>query len=64
MLVRIAFGSRVGHVVDYLPHEALAMLTDGRATDPNATVIAPVVTEQVAARVDRGMPTHKRRAIR
>lgn len=62
MLVKLAFGARVGQVVDYLPHEARAMLADGRATDPNAP--APVVAAQVVARSDRGMPHGKRRATR
>lgn len=61
MLIRMAFGSRVGEVIDFLPHEARAMLSDGRATLPDT---APVVTEQVAARVDRGMPKGKARAQR
>lgn len=59
MLVRIGFGARLGKVVDMLPHEARAMLADGRATLPDA-VDTPVVTAQVAARVDRGMPQKKR----
>jgi hypothetical protein len=67
MLVRLAFGSRVGEVVDFLPHEALAMLADGRATRPDADVVAvdvPVQTAHVAAREDRNIPRHKRRAVR
>lgn len=64
MLVRFAFGAMTGEVHDMPPHEARAMLADGRCTDPNAAVVAPVVTEQVAARADRGMPQGKRRATR
>lgn len=61
MLVRLAFGSRAGEVVDFLPHEARAMLADGRAVLPDSV---PVVTATVAARTDRGMPQGKRRATR
>lgn len=64
MLIRFAFGPLRGEVYDMLPHEARAMLADGRATDPNAPDSVPVATEQVAARVDRGMPQGKRRATR
>jgi hypothetical protein len=32
VLIRLAFGSRAGHVCDMSPHEARAMLADGRAT--------------------------------
>lgn len=60
MLVRLLFGSRAGEVHDFLPHEAHAMLADGRAVRPDQ----PVVTEQVAAREDRSMPRTKRRAVR
>jgi hypothetical protein len=62
MLVRLAFGSRVGAVVDMLPHEAHAMLADGRASLPDAK--APPVDQPALARVDRGVPQHKRRAVR
>lgn len=62
MLIRIAFGARAGQVVDALPDAAHAMLADGRATLPDAPM--PVVTEQVAARVDRDLPRHKRKAVR
>lgn len=68
MLVRITFGSRRGEVIDFLPHEAHAMLADGRATLPNATPSVPrdvsIVEVQVAARSDRGMPATKPRRQR
>lgn len=62
MLVRLAFGSRAGEVVDFLPHEALAMLSDGRATRPDAAL--PALPDRQSAPVDRGMPHGKRRAHR
>jgi hypothetical protein len=47
VLIRLAFGSRAGHVCDMSPHEACAMLADGRATlvhgDPTVEVRDPVV---------------------
>lgn len=61
MLVLMQCGSRSGEIVDLLPPSARAMLADGRATLPEP---APVVTEQVAARVDRGMPKAKQRVTR
>lgn len=61
MLIRMQYGVRTGEVIDMTPHEAHAMLSDGRATLPDAV---PVVSVRVAAREDRGMPTHKRRAAR
>jgi len=67
MLVRLAFGSRAGEVADFLPHEAQAMLADGRATRPEEMVAAddvPVKTAHIAAREDRGMPRGKRRVGR
>jgi hypothetical protein len=62
MLVRLAFGSREGQVVDFLPHEARAMLADGRAVLPDAPP-APA-PDRVVSREDRGMPRGKRRAHR
>lgn len=41
MLIRLAFGAHAGEVVDFLPHEAHAMLADGRASLPDEA--APVV---------------------
>lgn len=41
MLIRLAFGAHAGEVVDFLPHEARAMLADGRASLPDEA--APVV---------------------
>lgn len=66
MLVRLAFGSRAGQVVDFAPHEARAMLADGRATDPAREALpAPVpIPDRVASRVDRGMPRGPRRQVR
>lgn len=45
MLVQLQFGSRAGEVVDFLPHEARAMLADGRAvavSDDDAVPPVPV----------------------
>lgn len=72
MLVRLTFGSRAGEVVDFLPHEAQAMLADGRAVRPDVapTVVSPVAVpaaagaDRVASRADRGMPRGKRRVVR
>jgi len=61
MLVRVQFGSSAGDVVDFLPHEARAMLADGRAVLPDSV---PVTTATVSMRSDRGMPDGKRRATR
>lgn len=65
MLVRIAFGVSRGEVHDFLPHEARAMVADGRATWPEGSPFytAPD-TPVVAAREDRNIPRHKRRAQR
>ena len=66
MLIRLAFGSREGQVLDFLPHEARAMLADGRAVLPDAVPVpasVPVV-DRVASREDRGMPRGKRRSYR
>lgn len=61
MLVRLQIGSRTGEVIDFLPHEARAMIADGRAVLPDA----PSVTlAQVTAREDRGMLRTKRTAHR
>ena len=53
MLIRLAFGSRAGHVCDMSPHEARAMLADGRATlvhdDPIVESRDPVVMSSQAA---------------
>lgn len=65
MLVRMAFGSRVGEVVDFLPHEARAMLADGRATrveEPSDRL--PTPSSPVEARVDRVAPAVKARRRR
>lgn len=54
MLVRMAFGLKAGHVVDMLPHEARAMLADGRASLPESAAPDPaVIVDRVAAREDR-----------
>ena len=62
MLVLMQSGSRLGSVVDFPPHEARAMLADGRARLPEAD--APVITSRVESRTDRGFPTDKRRKVR
>jgi len=41
MLIKMAFGPQAGELVDMLPHEARAMLADGRASLPDEA--APVV---------------------
>lgn len=66
MLIRLCFGSRVGQVMDFLPHEARAMLADGRAVLPDAEPVQtpPPAPARVASRDDRGMPRGKRRAVR
>ncbi len=66
MLVRITFGAKSGQVCDLLPDQARAMLADGRATLPDAVdaPVSPVLTEQVASRMDRGLPPHKQRRTR
>ncbi len=43
MLVVLQFGSRAGEVHDFLPHEARAMLADGRARP--VVNDAPVVSD-------------------
>lgn len=62
MLVRIMFGASRGDVWDMPPHEASAMLRDGRAVLPEVTTPAPAPT--VEARSDRGVPRHQRKARR
>ena len=62
MLVRLAFGSRVGEVVDFPPHEALAMLSDGRGSRPDDGT--PSLPERPSRPVDRGLPKGKREARR
>jgi hypothetical protein len=60
VLVILQFGTRAGDVVDFLPHEARAMLQDGRAVAVESvprspvTVVSrdPVVAERRAP--DRG----------
>lgn len=64
MLIRLCFGSRMGQVMDFLPHEARAMLADGRAVLPDAEPVPPPAPARVASRDDRGMPRGKRRAVR
>jgi hypothetical protein len=69
MRVVLLYGSRAGEEVDLPPRNAQAMLADGRARLPG-TVHAghaealPVVAVQVDARADRGLPRHRRRAVR
>lgn len=66
MLIRLAFGHRAGEVVDFLPHEAHAMLADGRASLPEVAA-APgvaVVVERVEVRQDRVHPRAKHRRTR
>lgn len=69
MLVRLTFGSREGEVHDFLPHEASAMLADGRACLPGA-LASPVETSvpasplPVEARQDRVAPGSKARRRR
>lgn len=65
MLVQLQHGSRVGEVHDFPPHEALAMLADGRAVRPSdPAACSPVSVPSLHAREDRGMPRGKRRATR
>lgn len=72
MLVQFTFGRDNGRVVDVLPHEAHAMIADGRACWPEGSPFAParvatdvaVVSAQVNARSDRGMPRTKHRRTR
>lgn len=65
MLIRLQFGVRAGHVIDMLPHEARAMLADGRATLPDAAPSDPaVVVERVAARATHVPDRVKRRRTR
>ena len=66
MLIRLCFGSRMGQVMDFLPHEARAMLADGRAVLPDAEPVpAPApAPARVVSREDRGMPRGKQRAVR
>jgi hypothetical protein len=70
VLIRLAFGSRAGHVCDMSPHEARAMLADGRATlvagDPIVDTRDPVlVSSQMADPVPvfaaAGVPRRRRR---
>jgi hypothetical protein len=63
MLVRLQFGPSRGDVVDFLPHEAHAMLADGRATLPESAS-PTVVSVSVAEREDRVAPGAKRRRTR
>lgn len=63
MLVRMQFGSRRGEVVDHLPHEARAMLADGRATLPESAS-PTAVSVSVEEREDRVAPGAKRRRTR
>jgi len=66
MLVRLQFGSRVGEVVDFPPHEARAMLADGRATEPDAAPVdrLPTPLAAVERRHDRIAPGSKGRVRR
>jgi hypothetical protein len=73
MLIEIRFGSRVGEVHDVLPHEARAMLADGRARRVpdgdtaggwEAHVGIPDAPQTVVSRTDRVAPHAKRRARR
>jgi len=73
MLVELRFGSRVGEVHDFPPHEARAMLADGRARrvpdggpfwGGEAHEGTPDAPQTVAARTDRVSPHAKRRARR
>lgn len=49
MLVQLHFGSRAGEVVDFLPHEARAMLADGRASlPPSADAPVGVTLDRMA----------------
>lgn len=55
MLIRMAFGAACGEVVDMTPHEARAMLKDGRASLPETVAASTpaVVVERVDTRTDR-----------
>lgn len=68
MRIRLMHGARRGEVVDMLPHEARAMLADGRASLPESLPEAPpapaVVVERVEARQDRVHPRAKSRTTR
>jgi hypothetical protein len=70
MLVRMRFGSRRGEVMDFLPHEARAMLADGRAELPELAHAAAAQPERVVPdagdlpRMDRGMPRGRPRRAR
>jgi hypothetical protein len=60
MLVRLTFGARAGEVVDFLPHEARAMLSDGRGLPVGTPAVPLVPHEPVASvhtRTDR-VPAH------
>ncbi len=64
MLVTIAFGSRVGQVLDLPPLEARALVADGRATWPEGSPFAVVSPGIAAPAEDRGMHRSKPRARR
>lgn len=72
MLVVMQYGVSRGEVHDMPPHEARAMIADGRARWPEgspfaaapAVVSAPVVSARVDARDDRALPRHKRQGRR
>jgi hypothetical protein len=73
MLVELLVGPRAGQVHDVLPHEARAMLTDGRArrvpdgdsaAGGGAFADIPDVSSPVASRTDRIAPHVRRRARR
>jgi hypothetical protein len=73
MLIALVVGPRAGQVHDVLPHEARAMLADGRARrvpdgDPlggwEAHEGIPEAPQPVALRTDRIAPHAKRRARR
>jgi hypothetical protein len=69
-LICLQVGPRAGEVHDVLPHEARAMLADGRARrvpdgEPEQTPVAvPVPSQQLVWRTDRVHPPAKRRARR
>lgn len=70
MLVRLAFGSRRGEVVDFLPTEARAMLADGRASlpeiwaDAEAQPVLSVPAPAAPVGADRGLPRGRPRRAR
>ena len=70
MLVRLAFGSRRGEVVDFLPTEARAMLADGRAclpemgADADAQPVLSVPAPAAPVGADRGLPRGRPRRAR